>query len=126
MNQLAGALSPLPPQPAGRAEVAIYLAALARWLNSDPWPQDTRYGGPSLTPAVIERQLVIRSGRGKGEVNLDADGLAAQCSRLVVLGGPGAGKTWLARRADRPGFVGFSLVAAVVSACLAGSDSRLL
>ena len=35
------------------------------------------------------------------EEDLDADGLARRCGRLVILGGPGSGKTWLARRTAR-------------------------
>ena len=37
----------------------------------------------------------------RSEKDLDADELARQCTRLVVLGGPGSGKTWLARRTAR-------------------------
>lgn len=39
---------------------------------------------------------MIRAGRDH-----DADELASWCSRLVVRGGPGSGKTWLARRTAR-------------------------
>ena len=54
-----------------------------------------------LTPAAIERKLrVTATGRGR-EQDLDADELAQQCVRLVILGGPGAGKTWLAKRTAR-------------------------
>jgi NACHT domain len=98
MGQLGLALGRLPPGPAGQAEVTVYLATLVRWLNSDPWPQGTQPTGPPLTPAVIERRLRITGRRGE---ELDADDLAGRCARLVVLGGPGSGKTWLARRAAR-------------------------
>jgi hypothetical protein len=90
----------LPPGAAGQGEVAAYLSALIRWLNADPWPEDARFGGPALTPAGIEQRLRIASGRGR-ERDLDADELASRCARLVVLGGPGSGKTWLARRTAR-------------------------
>ena len=33
--------------------------------------------------------------------DLDADDLTDQCQRLVILGGPGSGKTWLAKRTAR-------------------------
>ena len=33
--------------------------------------------------------------------DLDADGLAQECQRLVILGGSGSGKTWLAKRTAR-------------------------
>ena len=41
MGQLGRALDRLPPGPADRGEVAVYLATLISWLNTDPWPQDT-------------------------------------------------------------------------------------
>ena len=54
-----------------------------------------------LTPAAIERKLrVSATGRARGQ-DLDADALAQQCMRLVILGGPGSGKTWLAKRTAR-------------------------
>lgn len=100
-GQLDQMLDRLPPGPAGRTEIAVYLAALATWLNSDPWPRDRRFGGPVLTPTAIERKLRILDVGGGGEKDLDADGVARRCRRLVVLGGPGSGKTWLARRSVR-------------------------
>ena len=66
MGQLGRVLDRLPPGPAGQGEVAVYLAALIRWLNTDPWPQDTRFDGPMLTPAAIERKLRIASGQRPG------------------------------------------------------------
>ena len=101
MGQLARMLDRLPPGPADRGEVAVYLTTLLGWLNTDPWPQDTRFAGPRLTPAAIERRLRIASDRGASRQDLGADDLARQCSRLVVLGGPGSGKTWLAKRTAR-------------------------
>jgi hypothetical protein len=98
-GQLMLVLGRLPPGPADRRQVAVYLAALVRWLNSDPWPQDMQPAGPPMTPAAIERKLQIST--GIGGMDLDVDDLAGRCARLVVLGGPGSGKTWQARRAVR-------------------------
>ncbi len=44
---------------------------------------------------------MITDGPGQAARDLDADDLAGRCARLVVLGGPCSGKTWLARRAAR-------------------------
>jgi hypothetical protein len=89
----------LPPGRADLNEVKIYLTTLIGWLNADPWPQ--RLGGPTLTPAAIERKLWINATDPVREQDADADELARQCSRLVILGGPGSGKTWLAMRTAR-------------------------
>jgi hypothetical protein len=98
---LSRVLDRLPPGPADRGEVAVYLAALIRWLNSDPWPQDPRFAGMVLTPADVEQKLRIAVREGEDELELDADVLGRRCTRLVVLGAPGSGKTWLARRTAR-------------------------
>ncbi len=101
MEQLKLVLDRLPPGSAVRGEIAVYLRTLIDWLNTDPWPRDPQFCGPVLTPAVIERKLRITAqGRDRGH-DLDADGLAQQCMRLVILGGPGSGKTWLAKRTAR-------------------------
>ena len=49
----------LPPGPAGRGEITVYLQALIDWLSSDPWPRDPQFGGSVLTPAAIERKLRV-------------------------------------------------------------------
>ncbi len=84
-----------------RGEIAVYLTTLIDWLNSDPWPRDRRFGANTLTPAAIERRLRVTVTGQEGKEDLDADELAQQCQRLVILGGPGAGKTWLAKRTAR-------------------------
>ena len=101
MGQFKRVLDRLPPGPARRGEVVVYLKALIDWLNTDPWPRDGRFGGRALTPAAIERKLRVTSTDRADEQNLDADVLAQQCRRLVILGGPGSGKTWLAKRSAR-------------------------
>ena len=101
MDQLKVVLDRLPPGPAGRGEIAVYLRTLIDWLSTDPWPRDPQFGGPVLTPAAIERKLRVTVMGRVREQDLDADGLAQQCVRLVILGGPGAGKTWLAKRTVR-------------------------
>ena len=101
MEQLKLVLDRLPPGPAGRGQIEVYLRTLIGWLNADPWPRDPQFGGPVLTPAAIERQLRVTATGWEGEQDVDADGLAQQCMRLVILGGPGAGKTWLAKRTAR-------------------------
>jgi hypothetical protein len=80
-----------------RGAVLGYLEGLIEWLGRDPWAA----GGTGLAPATIERKLRIRARGPGGDRDADADRLADDCRRLVILGGPGAGKTWLARRIAR-------------------------
>ena len=95
------AMNRLPPGPADLNEIKIYLKTLVHWLNTDPWPQDPRLGGPVLTPATLERKLQVSSVSPTGQQNIDADELSRRCSRLVILGSSGSGKTWLAMRTAR-------------------------
>ena len=91
----------LPTGPAHRLEIVKYLKTLIEWLSSDPWPQDPQFGGPLLKPAAIERKLRVTAADRPSTQDLGADELTQQCQRLVILGGPGSGKTWLAKRAAR-------------------------
>jgi hypothetical protein len=99
VSQLARVLEQLPASQADEGQVCLYLAKLIRWLNIDPWPHDFRLGGPVLTPAAIERKLLVADPDHHDERY--ADELAMLCTRLVIRGGPGSGKTWLAKRAAR-------------------------
>ena len=101
LGELGRVLDRVAPGQAGEAEVAVYLGVLIRWLNTDPWLPRTGAGGLALAPEVIERKLTITTGGGRAGQDADADDLGRCCARLVVLGDPGAGKTWLARRTAR-------------------------
>ena len=87
--------------PGHKGKFTVYLRALIDWLGRDPWPHDLRFSGPVLSPAAIERKLRVVAGGSDPARDADADKVTRQCHRLVILGGPGSGKTWLAKRTAR-------------------------
>ena len=89
---------------AERLVVAGYLSGLMAELDRDPWTYFAGAARASLSS--IQRALLIvatdddgyTGAPGLNSKAVDADQLVGDCDRLVVLGGPGDGKTWLARR----------------------------
>jgi hypothetical protein len=87
-----------------RGAVIWYLEKLIDWLNEDRWPIFASPQGPRLARADIERKLTIRTrdaGGAAADRDIGADALAGSFQRLVILGGSGSGKTWLAKRIAR-------------------------
>jgi hypothetical protein len=74
-----------------RTAVVTYLAGLRSFLDLDPWAR--LIGGPERT---LETGFIARHVRHRDE-SQDIESLADDCSRLVVLGEPGSGKSWVAR-----------------------------
>lgn len=101
LERLSHLLDRLPPELAGPGQVSLYLERLVQWLDTDPWPLAQRPSGPALVPSQIERKLRITGPQEKKDKDQDADQLSSRCSRLVILGNPGTGKTWFAKRAAR-------------------------
>lgn len=81
----------LPPRAAEEAAVAAYLGGLRAVLDVDPWAG--LIGGPART---LEASFVPRRVKFQRQTAL-VDDVADACDRLVVLGEPGSGKSWLAR-----------------------------
>ena len=86
-----------------RRLLKVYLAALASELDQDPWTRIA--GGRSSSLSAIARRLTMvrRTKTRAGDAGADfqpedAATVVSHSQRLVVLGGPGAGKTWFARR----------------------------
>jgi hypothetical protein len=93
----------LPPGPAGPRVLRIYLMGLIDKLDDDPWPIRENVNAVAPRPSEIERRLEIRDAtpeRGAPGPE-SADEIADQSELLVVLGGPGAGKSWFAKRTAR-------------------------
>jgi hypothetical protein len=101
MSQLKLVLDRLPPGPAQRGDIFLYLRVLIDWLSTDPWPTVPEFSGAALNPAAIERKMTITVASRDRKETFGADELTLRCQRLVILGGPGSGKTWLARRTAR-------------------------
>ena len=99
-QQLKRVLERLPPGPATRSEIVVYLKTLIDWVNIDPWPRE-QWWGHAITVSSIERKLRVSVTDSDGRRDFDADELARQFQRLIILGGPGSGKTWLAKRTAR-------------------------
>lgn len=75
------------------ALVSAYLTKLVGNLDHDNW--SARDGAGILSLAAIQQDLALIGPQGR---RLVVDEVAARAERLVILGGPGAGKTWTARR----------------------------
>ena len=85
-----------------RESLVRYLTVLVDDVTVDPWPR--AHGEPVLSVTDLELTLTVTAGRadgGGGGQDLAADEVADTSRHLVVLGGAGTGKTWLARRIAR-------------------------
>lgn len=78
---------------ADRDELIRYLRARIQEWDFSPWTQ-------GKSPSLLERTLQLNTAEGKRELLTASDALTGAWF-LVVLGGPGSGKTWLAQRYAR-------------------------
>lgn len=95
-------LDRLPPPVADRAIIETYLVAVIRELDHDAWTRTA--GGEAISVSGLARKLTLHTtaatnpSTAADEAGSDADEFIARCRRVVILGDPGAGKSWLARR----------------------------
>jgi NACHT domain len=81
------------------ALMSAYLAKLIKSLDADRWSERLAKGAGSLGLSVVQQRLTLTPvPPGTGRPVL-VDDLVQRCDRLVILAGPGAGKSWTARRA---------------------------
>jgi NACHT domain len=95
-NQIRG-LDPDQGRAGDAALFATYLAKLIDRLDRNDL-NPPRRGGPRRLTAVHQRLSLTPSGPRAGSKPVPVDELAAGCDRLVILGGPGTGKSWTARQ----------------------------
>ncbi|MDQ1365545.1 MAG: hypothetical protein QOE57_1587, partial [Acidimicrobiaceae bacterium] len=95
-------LDRLPPPVADRAIIETYLVAVIRELDHDAWTRTA--GGEAISVSGLARKLTLHTtaatnpSTAADEAGSDADEFIGRCRRVVILGDPGAGKSWLARR----------------------------
>jgi hypothetical protein len=100
IEALAQRLDPAQRRDADPALVTAYLTKLIRSLNRDNWSaRELEGAAPASLSAIQQRLTFTRTKPGASAKPVLVDDLVEKCDRLVILGGPGAGKTWTARRA---------------------------